>query len=100
MNQEQVKDGIRWMVSTFGGVLAGYFAAWSGWFSADQIIGALNSPTFLALASSVVMGVWGLFANTKAATVAKATALPEVDSQKLAAAIDDPDLKKTATANA
>lgn len=70
MNQEQVKSGIRWLVSTFGGVLAGYFAAWSGWFSADQIVGALNSPTFLALASSIVMGIWGIFNHSDKGLVA------------------------------
>lgn len=80
MNSEQVKSGIRWFVSTFGGVAAGYFAAWSGWFSADQIIGALNSPTFLALASSVVMGIWGIFNKTDKNIVAAASAVPEVKS--------------------
>lgn len=65
MNPEQAKSSVRWFVSTFGGVLAGYFAAWSGWFSADQIIGAINSPTFLAIASTIVMWVWGLMSHTQ-----------------------------------
>jgi hypothetical protein len=80
VNKEQVNSGIRWFVSTFGGVLAGYFAAWSGWFSADQIVGALNSPTFLALATSIVMGVWGIFNKTDKNIVASAAALPQVSA--------------------
>lgn len=70
MNAEQVKEGIRWVVGTFGALAAGYFAAWSGWFSADQIVGALNSPAFLTLATTVVMGVWGIITRSTTNQVA------------------------------
>lgn len=73
MNNEQAKSSVRWFVTTFGGVLAGYFAAWSGWFSAEQVVGALNSPLFLSVASSLVMLVWGLFSHTQTNVVAVVT---------------------------
>lgn len=70
MNPEQAKTSVRWFVATFGGALAGYFAAWSGWFSAGQIIGALNSEAFLSIAASIVMLVWGLITHTQKNAIA------------------------------
>ena len=77
MNEEQVKSAIRWMVATFGGVVAGWFAA-KGWFTIDQVEGVLNSPVFLSLAGSIVMGAWGLVTHTKTNTVAVVNSMPEV----------------------
>lgn len=39
---------------------------------------------------------WSIKANTKASIILSATQMPEVDSKKLAAAIDDPVLKEAA----
>lgn len=39
---------------------------------------------------------WSMIANSKASIIKSATQMPEVDSKKLAAAIDDPVLKEAA----
>jgi len=76
-NPDQVKSLIRWFVSTFGGMIAGWFAA-KGWFTVDQVISVLNSPVLIGAASSIVVAVWGLFVHTQVNTVAAANALPTV----------------------
>ncbi len=76
-NADQVKSLIRWFVATFGGMIAGWFAA-KGWFTVDQVLTVLNSPVLLGAASSIVVAVWGLFSHTEVATVAAANALPAV----------------------
>jgi hypothetical protein len=72
-----VKSLIRWFVSTFGGMIAGWFAA-KGWFTVDEVLNVLNSPVLLGVASSIVVAVWGLFVHTQVNTVAAANALPAV----------------------
>jgi len=64
VNTEQLKSSIRWLIATFGGVVAGWFAA-KGWFTVDQVMSVLNSPTMLSLAVSLVAGAWGLLAHTE-----------------------------------
>lgn len=68
-NQEQVKSIIRTLVATFGGLIAGFFAA-RGWFKADQVLAVLNSPAFIGLATSVVAGIWGLYVHKQSNAVA------------------------------
>ena len=76
-NQEQVKSLIRWFVATFGGMIAGWFAA-KGWFTVDQVLTVLNSPVVLGAASSIIVAIWGLFVHTQANTVSAANSIPSV----------------------
>ncbi len=76
-NPDQIKSLIRWFVSTFGGMIAGWFAA-KGWFTVDQVLTVLNSPAQLGAAASIVVAIWGMFVHTQAATVASANAMPQV----------------------
>lgn len=69
MNQEQVKSAIRSLITTFGGVIAGWFAA-KGWFTIDQVTSVLNSPTTISILASVAAGIWGLVTHTQANAVA------------------------------
>lgn len=69
MNPEQVKSGTRWLISTFGGMIAGWFAA-KGWFTVDQVTSVLNSPTTISVIASIAAGAWGLVAHTQKNAVA------------------------------
>lgn len=69
MNQEQVKSAIRSLITTFGGVIAGWFAA-KGWFTIDQVTSVLNSPTTISILASIAAGAWGLVAHTQKNSVA------------------------------
>lgn len=69
MNQEQVKSAIRSLITTFGGVIAGWFAA-KGWFTIDQVTSVLNSPTTLSILASIAAGAWGLVTHTQKNAVA------------------------------
>lgn len=73
-NVEQVKSSIGWFVTTFGGFIAGWFAA-KGWFTVDQVTTVLNSPALIAGAASVVVFVWRLFVHKQANAVAVVAAL-------------------------
>lgn len=64
MNQEQIKSTVRWFVATFGGMIAGWFAA-KGWFTIDQVTSVLNSPTTLSVMASIIAGIFGLMAHTQ-----------------------------------
>lgn len=77
MNEEQVKSSLRTLIATFGGIVAGWFAA-KGWFTIDQVTSVLNSPVFLSLAASIVMGAWGLITHTKTNAVNVVNNMPEV----------------------
>jgi len=76
-NNEQIKSIIRWFVSTFGGAIAGWFAA-KGWFTIDQVLSVLNSPTLLGIAASIGAAIWSLLTHTKGNAVAVADAIPDV----------------------
>ncbi len=76
-NPDQIKSLVRWFVSTFGGMIAGWFAA-KGWFTIDQVLNVLNSPALAGAAASIVVAVWGMLVHTQAATVASANAMPLV----------------------
>jgi hypothetical protein len=69
MNPEVIKSAIRWTITAFGAALAGWFAH-SGYITADQALGILNSPAFASFAFAVVSGVVGLFVHTQANAVA------------------------------
>lgn len=74
MNEEQVKSAIRSLVSTFGGAIAGWFAA-KGWFSVDDVLHVLNSPTVISIIASAIMGGWGLIVHTQKNAVAVVDAI-------------------------
>lgn len=76
-NDEQIKSAIRWLVASFGGMIAGFFAA-KGWFTVDQVLSVLNSNTFIGLIVSLVGLVWSVVARTKTNMVLAVNALPEV----------------------
>ncbi len=108
MNEEQVKSLIRSLVGSFGGMIAGWFAA-KGWFTIDQVLTVLNSPTLIATAASIVMAVWGLFVHSKSNAVAVVDAMPEVkgvvtnatpDGRALAASIPSPLVAAAGSADA
>jgi len=69
MNTEQAKSAVRSLVATFGGLVAGWFAA-KGWFTIDQVTSVLNSPTTISLLASAAVFVWGLFTHTQKNAVA------------------------------
>lgn len=77
MNQEQLTDIVRHLITTFGGVVAGWGAA-KGWLSADQILAILNSQTFIGLVVGGIGMIWGLISRTKKNQVNAVAALPEV----------------------
>ena len=77
MNQEQLTDIVRHLITTFGGVIAGWGAA-KGWFTADQILAVLNSQTFIGLVVGAIGAIWGLISRTKKNQVQAVAALPEV----------------------
>lgn len=64
-NPEQIKSLVRWAVTMFGGVVAGWFAA-KGWLSAQQVMDILNSPTFVGIVVSLIGGGLSLATHTKA----------------------------------
>lgn len=80
MNPEQTKSVVRWFVSTFGGVVAGFIAG-KGWATAEQVMGVLTSDTFMQVAGALITlgaGVWGLVVHKQANAVAVVEAMPEV----------------------
>lgn len=77
MNTEQVKSGVRWLIATFGGTVAGWAAA-KGFMSAEEIMAILTGESFMGVVIAVAGLVWGLFTHTKANTVAVVDAMPEV----------------------
>lgn len=98
MNQEQMKSGVRWVIATFGGTVAGWAAA-KGFMSAEEIMAILTGESFMGVVIAVAGLVWGLFTHTKANTVAVVDAMPEVakvitqptvDGKALAKAVPSP----------
>lgn len=77
MNQEQFQDLIRHLITTFGGVIAGWGAA-KGWLTYDQIMAIFNSQAFMGLVMGAGGLIWGLISRTKKNQVAAVAALPEV----------------------
>lgn len=73
-NVEQIKSGIRWFVTTFGGFIAGWFAS-KGWFSVDEVISVLNNPVLISAAASLFVGGLGLFVHKQSNAVAVVAAI-------------------------
>ena len=92
MNQEQVKSAVRWFVATFGGVIAGWFAA-KGWFTVDQVTSILNSPTTLSLAVAIASGVWGLFVHTDKNAVAVVDTMAKEPDSPVKAVVLEPTIE-------
>jgi hypothetical protein len=89
MNQEQAKSAVRWLLSTFGGVIAGWFAA-KGWFTIDQVTSVLNSPTTISVLASLAAGVWGLMAHTQANAVAVVDTMAKDPGSPVKAVVTEP----------
>lgn len=97
MSMDQVMGLLRQLVPVLGGVFVVL-----GWVP-ESTIAAIkaNLESILAALSALFVGggaIWAAIANSKKSIIASATKMPEVDSKKLAAAIEDPALKATATA--
>lgn len=67
--QEQIKSGVRWLVTAFGAGFAGWLAH-GGYVTANQVTDALNSQAFMGLAVAVVSGIFGLWNHTQSNAVA------------------------------
>jgi|SRR5882724_6214525 len=89
MNPEQVKSAVRWLITMFGGVVAGWFAA-KGWFTIDQVTSVLNSPTTLSLIVSIVVGIWGLFVHTQTNAIAVVDTIAKQPDSPVKAVITEP----------
>jgi hypothetical protein len=89
MNPEQAKSAVRWLITTFGGVVAGWFAA-KGWFTIDQVTSVLNSPTTLSILASVAAGIWGLATHTQANAIAVVDTLAQNKDTPVKAVIMEP----------
>lgn len=89
MNPEQVKSTARWFVATFGGVIAGWFAA-KGWFTVDQVTSVLNSPTTISIIASIAAGVWGLATHTQANAVAVVDTIAKQPDSPVKAVVVEP----------
>lgn len=80
MNTEQTKSLVRWIVTAFGATAAG-FVAGKGWATAGDVLGALQSDTFIqgvsALASLIAL-TWSLFRHTEKNQVVVTDKIPEV----------------------
>lgn len=89
MNQEQVKSAIRSLITTFGGVIAGWFAA-KGWFTIDQVTSVLNSPTTISILASIAAGAWGLVAHTQKNAVAVVDTIAKQPDSPVKAVVTEP----------
>lgn len=85
MTWDQIAGLLRQILPFVGG-----FAIARGWLNTEQVAGITGAVVTLG-------GVlWSIKANSKGSIIASATKMPEVDSNKLAAAISDPALKQVA----
>lgn len=76
-NQQQTTELVRHLITAFGGVLAGWFAA-KGWLTSEQVMAIINSPTFIGIVVTGIGMAWGVISRTKKNVVASVAALPEV----------------------
>jgi hypothetical protein len=89
MNSEQAKSAVRSLVATFGGLVAGWFAA-KGWFTIDQVTSVLNSPTTISLLASAAVFVWGLFVHTEKNAVAVVDTIAKQPDSPVKAVLTEP----------
>lgn len=98
-NIEQIKSALRWLLTTFGGVIAGFFVA-KGWFTIDQVTSVLNSPALISIAASIVVGVWGLFTHTQTNAVKVVDTIAKQPDSPVKAVITEPTPEGVALATA
>ncbi len=80
MNSQQAATAIRWAVTAFGATAAGFIAG-KGWASAGDVLGVLQSDTFIQGVSAVialVSLVWGLFRHSEKNQVEATNAMTNV----------------------
>lgn len=95
MTSDQIMGLIRQIIPVFAGIAIAFG------FSASSVASWSNTALQIAGPALALGGViWSLVANSKSSIIKSATAMPEVDSKALAAAISDPDLKQVAKTNA
>lgn len=99
MNQEQIKSAIRSLITTFGGGIAGWFAA-KGWFTIDQVTSVLNSPTTISILASIAAGAWGLISHTQTNAIAVVDSIAQQPNSPVKAVInkDTPEGRNIAAA--
>jgi hypothetical protein len=85
MNSDQITGLVRAILSAIG-----------GYFVGKGLIDASTMTTLVGAAATVVTALWSVWANKSSNLVASVSAMPSVDSGKLAAAISDPALKDAA----
>lgn len=94
MTQDQVMGVLRWFLPFIGGIAVG-----KGWLTTEQVKDITTiALQFVGPVFAAAGVVWSIKANSKQSIIASTTNMPEVDSKKLAAAIDDPKLKEVAKA--
>lgn len=92
MTQDQFMGIVRQVLPIIGGLLTAL-----GWLSPETVAQLSGVVAQGAGAVFVLVGlVWAYKANSKSSIIASATQMPEVNSAKLATAVNDPDLKKIA----
>lgn len=79
MTQDQTKAAVRYVVAIVGGTLAGWGAK-TGWVTQEQLLGMLNSETFIGLAGGLGALVWGIWARAPRQLLISTAQLPEVTS--------------------
>jgi hypothetical protein len=85
MNSDQIGGLVRTILTFVVGLFAGKL----------HLDGATSAAIVADLSGLVVAG-WSIWSNRSAGLVASVSAMPSVDSGKLAAAISDPTLKDAA----
>jgi len=81
MNQEQVKSGVRWLITAFGASVAGYIAGKIGTKTGD-VLNVLNSDVVAQAVTFVVLSlislVWSMISKTEKNVAAAADRMPNV----------------------
>lgn len=82
LNSEQTKSALRTLIATFGGSIAGFFVA-KGWFTTEQVLSIITSEAFLGVATSAVVGAWGIWSKTRNRLLVTAATVTDDDGKKL-----------------
>ncbi|HUP80487.1 MAG TPA: hypothetical protein VM260_18205 [Pirellula sp.] len=94
MTADQIMGLLRQVLPVLGALAVSF-----GWIAPDKV--APITANILAVAGPAMMlggTIWAILANSKTSIIKSATKMDEVDSNKLAAAITDPQLKAVAKA--
>lgn len=97
-NIEQVKSLLRWLITTFGGGIAGFFVA-KGWFTIDQVTSVLNSPVLISTVASIIVGIWGLVTHTQTNAVKVVDDIAKNPDSPVKAIITEPTVEGHALAS-